>query len=124
MSDFRSIQGRRRFEKGAMAEQQVAEAYRRNGFTILDRRYRTRDGEIDLIAHHGDRYYFVEVKSSATHDRAAEMITPAQQRRIHRAALRYLCEKARTIDVDCRFDAALVDRCGRLKVLPGALTFD
>lgn len=107
-----------------MAEQQVADAYRRSGFDVVDQRYRARDGEIDMIARHKDRYYFVEVKSSSTHDRAAEMITPAQQRRIHKAALQYLGEKAKTVDVDCRFDAALIDRSGRLKVLPGALTFD
>ena len=120
----RGRNGQINFHKGLLAEDQVDAAYRRNGFDVVDRRWKVAEGEIDLVARHGGKYYFVEVKSSRTHERAAEQITPRQQRRIRRAALRYLAEKAQRIDVDCRFDAALVDAHGRLKVLPNAFIFD
>lgn len=123
MTGFKKRQGHANRAKGAMAEDQVAEAYRRNGFEIVERRFRVREGEIDLIARHAGKIYFVEVKSSATHEQAVDMITSCQRRRIRQAALRYLAKTAKTVDVDCRFDAALVDASGRLKVIPDALHF-
>lgn len=119
----RRRRGQLNHHKGLMAEDQAADAYLRNGFAIADRRYRTCDGELDIVAHHGDTYYFVEVKSSKTHADAAQQITPRQQKRLYRAALRYLADRVGSIDVNCRFDAALVDAMGRLKVIPNALVF-
>ncbi|MEM7440871.1 MAG: YraN family protein [Pseudomonadota bacterium] len=120
----RRQRGKTNYHKGIMAENQVADAYRRSGFDVIDTRYKTPDGEIDVVARHGDKLYFVEVKSSRTHASACQMITPRQQKRIHDAALHYIADKAKTMDVDCRFDAALIDAQGRLKVLPGAIYFD
>lgn len=120
----RSRRGQINFHKGLLAEDQVADAYRRSGFDIVERRWKSPEGELDLVAEHAGKIYFVEVKASRTHDRAAEHITPRQQRRIQRAAMCYLAQRANTVDVDCRFDAALVDGQGRLKVLPNAFLFD
>ena len=117
----RQKQGRLSYLKGVAAEEQVANAYLRNGFEVVERRWKTKEGEVDLIARHKDKLYFVEVKSSKTFESALEQITPKQQQRIHDAALRYLAEKAKKLEVDCRFDAALVDGQGRIKVLPGIL---
>ena len=117
----RQKQGRLSYLKGLAAEEQVANAYLRNGFEVVERRWKTKEGEVDLIARHKDKLYFVEVKSSKTFESALEQITPKQQQRIHDAALRYLAEKAKKLEVDCRFDAALVDGQGRIKVLPGIL---
>ena len=107
--------------KGQIAEDQIAQAYARNGFEIVDRRFKTREGEIDIVARHKKKLYFIEVKSSKTFQSALDQITPRQQQRIHDCALNYLAEKAGNLDIDCRFDAALVDGSGRIKVLPGAL---
>jgi len=120
----RTERGKLNYHKGLLAESRVADAYRRNGFDVVDMRYRTPHGEIDIVARHGEKLYFVEVKSSRTHALASEMITPRQQRRIQKAALHYIAGKAATMDVDCRFDAALVDARGRLKIIPGAMCFD
>nr|WP_325252308.1 YraN family protein [Amylibacter sp.] len=117
----RATNGRLSYLKGQAAENQIALAYERNGFEIVDRRWKSKDGEIDLVARHDQKLYFIEVKSSKTFDSAVQQITPRQQKRIHDCALQYLAEKAGRIDVDCRFDAALVDGTGRIKVLPGAL---
>lgn len=108
------------FHKGKAAEDSVVAAYQNSGFDILDRRWRRREGELDIVAGHGDKLYFVEVKASSSHDRAAENLTMGQQKRIHNAALRYLAEKAKRLDVECRFDAATVDAQGRVRVIPGA----
>lgn len=117
----RATNGRLSYLKGQAAENQIALAYERNGFEIVDRRWKSKDGEIDLVARHDQKLYFIEVKSSKTFDSAVQQITPRQQKRIHDCALQYLAEKAGRIDVECRFDAALVDGTGRIKVLPGAL---
>ncbi|MDR6263740.1 MULTISPECIES: YraN family protein [Rhodobacterales] len=117
----RATNGKLSYLKGQAAEHQIALAYERNGFEIVDRRWKSKDGEIDLVARHDQKLYFIEVKSSKTFDSAVQQITPRQQQRIHDCALQYLAEKAGHLDVDCRFDAALVDGTGRIKVLPGAL---
>lgn len=112
--------GKISYLKGLAAEDIVARAYARNGFEIIERRWKTKEGEVDLVARHRNKLYFVEVKSSKTFEGAASRITPQQQKRIQNAALQYLAQKAKTLDVDCRFDAALVDAAGQVKVLPGA----
>lgn len=117
----RSTRGKLSYLKGHVAEDQIAAAYERRGFDIVERRWKTKNGEIDLVAKHKSKIYFIEVKSSSTFDKAVEQITPRQQQRIHDAALTYLAEKVGNLDTDCRFDAALVDGAGNIRVLPGAL---
>lgn len=119
----RGRRGAANAHRGDMAEAQVSDAYRRNGFRILARRWRCREGEIDIVAGHGSKLYFVEVKAARSLDGAAGSLSPGQARRMREAAMRYLAEHAGTLDVECRFDAALVDHAGRLRVLPGALDF-
>jgi len=114
------MSGLKSYLKGMAAEDIVARAYERCGFDVVERRWKTHEGEVDIVARHKDKIYFIEVKNSRSFDQAALRITSRQQIRIQNAALRYLAEKANTIDVDCRFDAALVDGSGRVKVLPNA----
>lgn len=107
--------------KGEVAEQQIVDAYIRCGFQIVERRWKTAEGEIDIIAQHENKFYFIEVKSSSTFEKAVERITPLQCQRIQNAALVYLSQKKANLEIECRFDAALVDGKGRIKVLAGAL---
>lgn len=108
------------YRAGAAAEDQVASKYERSGFDILARRFRRREGEIDLIAGYGGKLYFIEVKKSRDHDTAAARITPRQTNRIKNAALRYLAELGLPLNTAMRFDAALVDEQGHIKVIPNA----
>jgi putative endonuclease len=117
----RASRGKLSYFKGQAAEDQIAAAYERNGFDVVERRWKTKDGEIDLIAKYGEKFYFIEVKSSSTFDKAIEQITPKQQQRIHDAALTYLADKVGNLDTECRFDAALVDGAGKIKIMPGVL---
>src|SRR5690606_26174810 len=66
---------------------------------------------------------FVEVKARRAHAAAAEAISPAQWRRLHAAASRFLAE-AGDPDAACRFDVALVDRSGGIERLENAASFD
>lgn len=80
------------------------------GYAILARRYRTRYGEIDIVAQDGETIVFVEVKARRS-DRfgtAAESVTPWKQRRIAAMALDYLAWSGRT-DAPCRFDVVAID---------------
>jgi putative endonuclease len=83
----------------------LAERYR-----ILERNYRTRDGEIDLIADDAGVLCFVEVKGrrSGAFGSPAEAVTLEKQRRIARAAQVYL-NHSRQSSRTCRFDVVCVD---------------
>ena len=77
---------------GRFGEAAAAEFLRKKGYEILGMNYRTRLGEIDLIA--ADKKYvaFVEVKLRRSGDfaQAREFVTPAKQRRILAAASEWL----------------------------------
>jgi putative endonuclease len=87
----------------------VAELERR-GYAILERRYRTRHGEIDIVAREDDTLVFVEVKARATGEcgTAAEAVTRAKQRRVVSMASEYLA-RSRCSEVACRFDVVAID---------------
>ena len=73
----------------------VAAAYlREKGYEIVAANYRTRFGEIDLIACKGDMVVFVEVKLRASADfaRPMEFVTPAKQQKIVLTAGQWLIE--------------------------------
>jgi len=83
----------------------------RRGYAILARRYRTRVGEIDIIARDGDTLVFIEVKTRA--DRrfggGAAAITHWKQRRMAQMALLFLARAGWT-KKPCRFDVVVVEQ--------------
>lgn len=104
----------------------AAEAHlTRLGYRILERRFRSRLGEIDLIAEHGDVVVFVEVKTRRTSGFGSpeESVTPAKQRKIARMAAFFLASRG-WAGRDCRFDVVAVEERGdepvRLRHLPDA----
>jgi putative endonuclease len=74
------------------------------GYRILHRNYRTRLGEIDVVAEHGGVLCFVEIKARATplHGSPMGAVTLDQRRRVARAAALYLQRSG--FEGDCRFD--------------------
>ncbi|MDD6611155.1 MAG: YraN family protein [Clostridiales bacterium] len=77
---------------GERGEQRAAEYLQRKGFRILDRNYRTRCGEIDIICA-DDRYLvFAEVKtrSSTVFGMPCEAVTSVKQRKLVLAAQQWL----------------------------------
>lgn len=95
---------------GARAEAIAAHYLMRQGLTIVGRNYRTRFGEIDLIARDGRTLVFVEVRmrSSLRYGGALESITAAKRARLVAAANGYLATLGR--EPACRFDAVLMQR--------------
>lgn len=102
-----------RQETGTRGEDLAAQTLTRQGYVILARRYRTRFGELDIVAQDGPTMVFVEVKArrSDAHGSAAESVTPWKQRRIAAMALDYLARTRRT-EAPCRFDVVAIDNAG------------
>ena len=95
---------------GISGENLACDELRRRGYAILERRYRTRFGEIDIIAREGKTIVFVEVKARLTDDfgGAAAAVTAWKQRRIAAMAVDYLA-RHRLHECPCRFDVVAID---------------
>jgi putative endonuclease len=109
---------------GQSGENIACDELRRRGYAILERRYRTRFGEIDIIAREGETTVFVEVKTRVGGDfgDGAEAVTPWKQRRIAQMAVDYLSRR-HLHDRPCRFDVVTVDYSTgrpRVDVIPHA----
>lgn len=96
------------YAKGVDAEYAAVQALRGRGFRVLDRRYRTPAGEVDLIVADRDALAFVEVKRRSSRTDAGEAITSRQQARITGAAEVWLQEHPEYADREITFDAVLV----------------
>lgn len=96
---------------GSHYEQQVAAFLEKNGFQMIERNFRCRSGEIDLIAKDGEYLVFIEVKyrKSASSGYALEAISPRKSRQVRKVAEFYLYRKGYPENTPCRFDAAGVD---------------
>ena len=89
---------------GSFGEALTAEHLRKKGYRILGMNYRTRLGEIDVIASKGGYVAFVEVKlrKSDGFAQAREFVTRAKQQRVIAAAQEWLQQNA--CDLQPRFD--------------------
>jgi len=99
--------------RGKQAEEVAARFLERHGLQVLERNFRCRGGEIDLVCRAGKALVFVEVRLRGTRafGGAGASITPAKQRRIILAARHYLAARAAG-ECDCRFDCILFDGIG------------
>ena len=113
----RQLTGLRNYQDGLAAEDSAAVEMQLRGASVLERRWRSPQGEIDLICREGDEFVFVEVKKAATHDAAAERLTDRQTKRIINTAYDYLADVPNGMMAFWRVDAALVDRFGRVEIL-------
>jgi putative endonuclease len=77
---------------------------------IVERNWRTKAGEIDIVALDGEDLVFVEVKTrrSERAGTADEAVSPAKQRRVAKLAAAYLKEAGLGADVSVRFDAIAI----------------
>jgi putative endonuclease len=98
-----------RHAAGARAEALAAAYLEARGCAVLERNFRCRTGEIDLIARDGDTLVFVEVRLRRRVDYggAAASIDARKQGKLLAAAAYYLARHARP--PPCRFDAVLLD---------------
>ena len=94
---------------GAHAETLAARFLTQHGLAILERNWRRRCGELDLVARDGETLVFVEVRlrRDGAFGGAAASITATKRARLVNAANLYLARLPRT--PPCRFDAILLD---------------
>ncbi len=81
------------------------------GLSYLARNFRCREGEIDLVMRDGETLVFVEVRARRSRsglERAAESVGLPKQRRLARAALRYLQQHHSEDPPPCRMDVVLL----------------
>ena len=107
-SAARAKRRRQALGRGSRGEWLASLALMAKGFRIVERRYRTRLGEIDLIARRGDLVLIVEVKTRATLIQAMEAIGGLSERRIEAAADLWLARQPDHGRLSIRFDMVAV----------------
>lgn len=111
MIDKKTQKSRQRAEKaGRRAETWVGFYLLLTGHRILARRFKTRSGEIDLIARRGKTIIFVEVKQRAKAEHAVDPVTARSEERIIRSGEIFLSRHSQFVDQDyaLRYDIAIV----------------
>lgn len=105
---------------GARGEALAARWYQDHGYEVLDRNWRCREGELDLVLRQGRTVVFCEVKTRSSHayGTPAEAVTRPKQVRLRTLALRWL-EHTGTPRGALRFDVACVV-AGRVEVIQAA----
>ena len=105
--------------RGDTAEVRACRHLEGLGCTIVERNFRTKGGEIDIVAREGDVLVFVEVRSreDAGFGTPEESVTPAKRRRIVAAARRYLSNVPPSSWREARFDVIAVEGSGEAAVL-------
>ena len=101
---------RHRQSLGESGENLAVRELTARGYAILERRYRTAHGEIDIIAEHSGTLVFVEVRARATAEfgRAAETVDDRKKRKVTAMAVEYL-SRHRITNRPCRFDVVAID---------------
>ena len=91
--------------KGRDGEALAEEYLTVRGYAILEKNYRNRFGEIDIIALDGKTLVFIEVKTRYTnsHGIPADSVDARKQGRLGRVALSYISDK-KIVNRPCRFD--------------------
>ena len=108
----------RRQQFGKKSESIAVRHLRKSGYRILEQNYRTKLGEIDIIAKDKETLVFVEVKarSSALFGNPKWAITPRKQKKISMVALYYL-KATKQSNAKARFDVvAISSKKGNLKI--------
>ena len=117
------------YQTGVAGEELAEDYLSEAGMRCLERRYREKCGEVDLIMEDGDTIVFVEVKARFSGRSAGAglgAVTPSKQKRLARCATMYLM-KHNAINRSVRFDVVEVNREGILHIpnafQPGGMYF-
>lgn len=108
---------KQRLMLGRLGENKAVDFLKKKGFRLLERNYRCKLGEIDIIAMKGETLVFVEVRcrSSETFGLPQESVNWRKQSKIRRIAQQYLNARSEK-DIKARFDviAIMIDKEERL----------
>lgn len=99
---------------GNDGEMRACEHLVRNGYEIIERNWRTRDGEIDIIAYKNQTVVFVEVKTlpNGTMDMIQKELNHRKRQRILKTSKCYLINHRQYNDSYVRFDVIVIDMPG------------
>jgi len=99
-----------RRQLGAFGERVAAAHLQAKGYRILERNYRRREGEIDIVAARGDCLVFVEVRARRGQERgsALESVSPAKGARLAVLAEAY-CQERPDLPAERRIDVVAVE---------------
>lgn len=92
------------YQKGHKGEWYAAIYLRLKGFRIVAKRYKTKSGEVDIIARRGNLVLMVEVKARDTIDQAMNAVTPLALRRIESAGDHWLQKQKDYNVLSIRYD--------------------
>jgi len=103
---------------GDKGEKTSAKYLTNKGYNIIARNYRTRYGEIDIIAKYKGILVFVEVKlrTNTKYGRGIEAITSHKIQKIHQVAVNYIQEHY-DIEPECRFDVIEILNSNEMEIL-------
>lgn len=95
---------------GMQKERLAGKLLELHGYRVLRYNYRCRQGEVDIVAKHGDDLVFVEVKFRSKEDKGLpqEAVNYSKQRRISNAAKHYIMEHHLPMDEPYRFDVIAI----------------
>lgn len=83
-------QARRSQRVGRAGEDAAAAYLEKRGWAVVARNWRSREGEIDIVAREGETWVFVEVRTRTTEEAAFESLVGRKAARMARTALAYL----------------------------------
>lgn len=107
------------WRRGLFAEAWVALYLRLCNYKIVARRYKTKSGEIDIIARKRDLVLIVEVKASKTAWNGQQAFVNYMRHRVESAADWWLIKQPDYTSLRLRFDLAVVLPWGIIKYYPG-----
>ena len=120
----KTSKGEMAYHAGLSAEDRIAQDYERRGLPVGWQRWRGSHGEIDLIARDGDGLIFIEVKQSKSFDQAVQRVSQRQKQRIYTTAEEFLAQAPCGSLSEVRFDVALVNASGEVKIIENAFGHD
>lgn len=103
------VERQSRIEQGRLAEEAAASHLETHGLAVIERNYRCRSGEIDLIMQDRDYLVFIEVRyrKYTGYGGAAASVDSRKQQKLLRAAQHWLQQRQAT-NRRCRFDVVAV----------------
>ena len=102
-------EGRSTVEVGASSEDRAVDHLVRRGLQIVERNYRCKVGELDIVARDRGVLVFVEVRSrrNADHGSALDAVGWSKRRRVTRTAMHYLASRRPRFE-EARFDVVAI----------------
>ncbi len=103
----KTISRKKAYRFGVFAETIIVIMLILQGYRIIARRYKTKVGEVDIIAKRSGLIAFIEVKARKNSD-VYEVLTSSQMNRIERASSLFIAKNAELANLSMRFDLVIV----------------